>query len=409
MMQNYVNPIDCLTDLNIQHLLEYTKDYTLNHTIDYVKARYPECWRVVMEQITLHDKLVKKLPNWALAGCLVTTKSLEQCSSWPLAVFKSTLVEGDILVDLSAGLGVDDVAFSSKFNQVFSVDVNEALNDLVRYNLNQLQVSNVERYTIEAEEWLKQHQEAIDVYYMDADRRDTRQQKVYTLTDSTPNVFQLLPYLAKYGKQLLLKLSPMIDLSYVKQSLPGITHIYVVGYKNEVKEVLVLINLHQTSVSVEPPIVAVEVDSLGQVLHQFYQKQTTNTPVHDDPTNCRFFYEPSVMIIKAGLSVDYAYHCGLTLSAKNSHYMFGHDWIPHYFGRAFEVVHFGQFSKSIFVAYCKQLQLSKANVSVRNFVLPVDQLRKQFNLAEGGDEYLFFTTNAQHQKVFWHTRKVSSQ
>lgn len=100
-----------MQDLNIEMLIEYTKAYNKTQLIMFLRKHYGEQAPFVAVQLELFDKAKKKLPAWTAAGCFFTKKSLEQCSSLPLASFKTTLVKGNILVDLSAGLGVDDVAF----------------------------------------------------------------------------------------------------------------------------------------------------------------------------------------------------------------------------------------------------------------------------------------------------------
>jgi hypothetical protein len=112
------------------------------------------------------------------------------------------------------------------------------------------------------------------------------------------------------------------------------------------------------------------------------------------------------MIVKAGLSGDYAECCGLSLVAKNSHYATG-GFIDGYFGRSFSVVNHSVFNKSGIKQYLKQHSITKANVSARNFVSSVDEIRKSFNLEDGGDDYLFFTQDAAKNKLFWHCQKIN--
>jgi protein-L-isoaspartate O-methyltransferase len=402
MPQNYANIDDSLNDFNIVNVVEYTKSYSANKLVAYIKATYPKVWPIVMEQIRLSDKANKKLPTWLQAGCLFTAKSFEQCSSLPLATYKASLISGNTLVDLSAGLGVDDAAFAQVFKKVIGVDADLELNVLVRYNFKKLGITNVSRVDAFAEYFLTNFNEPIDVVYIDADRRTANNQKVYTLQDSSPNILALIPVLLKNSTQILLKLSPMVDISYLKQTLPNVAQIQVVGIKNEVKEVLVLLDKEAT----ETEIKAVQVNALGKVEFEFSSMKQIETNAHSE-TNFQYFYEPANMVIKAGLSGKLAEATDMQLVAKNSHYMLSKSVFSNYFGRGFKILHYDVFSKSEFSKYIKQLNLTKANVSARNFVATVDELRKAFKLADGGEEYLFFTTNALKQKLFWHCHKIN--
>jgi hypothetical protein len=402
MVQSYVNIIQCMQDLNIEMLNEYTKLYNKTQLILFLKKNYGDCTPFVAEQLALIEKSKKKLPEWFSQGCFFTKKSLEQSSSIPLAKFKASLLQGKLLVDLSAGLGVDDVAFSTTFNRVIGVDVDPTLNSIVRHNYERLNIHNVTRVDATAEAFLIDNPIKADAYYIDSDRRPSGSTQTFSLIDATPNVLDIAPALVDQGAEVLLKLSPMVDVSYVFKTFDHIKRLIVVGFKNEVKEVLVLLNSQANTVSRN--IEAVQVNEDGKV--EFNFSPTPNRLIRESHIDNLFFYEPSNMIVKAGLSVDYAECCGLSLVAKNSHYATG-AFIDSYFGRCFRVVNHCVFNKSGIKQYVKQHGITKANVSARNFVSSVDEIRKSFNLEDGGDDYLFFTQDAAKNKLFWHCKKIN--
>ena len=400
MLQSYVNIAQCMQDLNIEMLNEYTKSYNKTHLVLFLKKQYGPCTPFVAEQLEVIDKAKKKLPEWFSKGCFFTKKSLEQCSSLPLAKFKTLLVKGDVLIDLSAGLGVDDVAFAATFKQVVGVDTDEVLNTIVRHNFNQLNLKNVTRVDASAEMFLSDNKLNVDVFYIDADRRPSGSTKTFSLTDATPNVLEMVPLLLSNGSEVLLKLSPMVDIAYLLKTFNHIKQVFVVGFKNEVKEVLVLLN-NQSKTDVNN-IKAVQVNEDGEVEFSFLPNKCEPIPISS--IGNQFFYEPSNMLIKAGLSGDYAKHCGLNLVAKNSHYATG-GFVDAYFGRCFHVIHHGNFNKAGLKQYLKQHQITKANISARNFVSSVEDIRKTFAIEDGGGDYLFFTQDAGKNKLFWHCRK----
>jgi hypothetical protein len=196
----------------------------------------------------------------------------------------------------------------------------------------------------------------------------------------------------------------MIDLTYLQKVLPNLQQLEVVGMKNEVKEVLAYLNFTQPNTNVE--LKAVQVDEWGQVEFSFSSNTTNDMDLKQTDGTKEFFYEPSVMLIKAGLSKLYAQQQGLSLAAPQSHYMVGESLAHHFFGRSFQVITKLPFSKSTVKNYLKTQSISKANVSARNFVDSVDGIRKTFDLADGGEEYLFFSTDSSRNKWMWHTRKI---
>lgn len=402
--QNYANIGQTLQDVNIKKLAESTKDYKQSKLVAFLKSEYGPLATLVLEQLSVLQKAERKLPSWVSCNCFFTKKSLEQCSSWPLAVHKLELISGKRVVDLSAGLGVDDVAFSQQFKEVIGIDNDKNLNELVRYNLAQLRIDNVRRVDTSAEEWLesREHEEG-DVYYIDADRRPEGQQRVYTLDAASPDVLSLIPKIHALGSMVLLKVSPMADINYLLKVCPTAIRITVVGIKNEVKEVLLLLQPNRDEHNATL-IEAVEVDENGRRSAVFSQSEAVHQTISEKGS---FFYEPSTILIKAGLTKKYAdAHPHLELISKNGHYMRSDYLMKSYFGRSFNVLHHGVFSKSVVKKYLKTVDLQKANISARNFVTSVDEIRKTFGLADGGEDYLFFTTSNAGDKLFWHCRKA---
>lgn len=390
-----------LQDLPVEKISLFTKGYTTPQLIHYLKKEYGDFYPFIANQLLLLEKAKKKLPKWTEAGCFFTQKSLEQCSSPALATFKASLFSGHILLDLSGGLGVDDVGFSRVFKQVVSIDPDAELNQLVQMNLRKLHVKNVTRITDTAENYLTHNPQTVDAIYVDADRRSSNQTKSSLLKDSTPDVLGLMPSLLNQANQVLLKLSPLIDITYLWNTFENIQHIYVAGVQNEVKEVLVL--LHKQALSSRENITAIQLTEAGGV--EYKVTGEVMTKVESVELAGEWFYEPSNMVIKAGLSRGLALKHGLVLLAKNSHFMIGKVYIEGYFGRTFKIITAMPFGKSGIKNYLRQQKITKANVSVRNFVNGVDEIRKTFDIKDGGEDYLFFTTNAAGDKLFYHCRK----
>lgn len=402
VQQRYVINNDLFDDFDVENVINCTKKYSKTKLSQYLKNKFGAAYLLVAEQVELFDKLKIKLPEWSVSGCLVTRRSLEQCSSQGLAAFKAGLLSGRTLVDLCGGLGVDDVAFSKRFEEVISMDTDAALNEIARFNFNRLLIRNITRIDGNAESYLENLTKSDRVFYVDADRRPDTTAKVVTLKDSSPDVTTLMPVLLEKGRCVMLKLSPMIDLSLLMGAFQNITDIYVVGIKNEVKEVLVVLSSSSGS---EPVIHAVETDDSGSIVREFVKHNAITLPLNKEE-NTGYFYEPANMVIKAGLSSSYAMATGTSIVHKNSHYATGPTLVNNYFGRSFLVIHHSPFSKTAVKGYLKARNIVKANVSARNFVSPVDEIRKTFLLKDGGEEYLFFTQDAARNKLFWHCHKV---
>ncbi len=355
---------------------------------------------LVLETISNIKKGSHKLPNLTSNYCWLPTKSYEQASSELTAFYKSLLFNGNSVLDLCGGLGIDDIAFSKVFKTVISLDADEELNEIVNFNFKKLGINPVERITIFAEDFLANNANKFDLVYIDADRRPTVNSKKFILSDCTPNIIELLPQLKLITNQLLIKLSPMVDLNYCKSEIENIKEIHVVSLKNEVKEVLLLVDF---SIKNNTIIKAINIIN-EQNIQEFSELNLFEIETKKSNKNTHF-YEPNASIIKANLSANYAQSLGLKMIALNTHFFIGHELIENFFGRCFKIIESFTFSKSMLKNYLKKNGIVKANISKRNFPINEAEIAKQFDLKTGGDEYLFFTQNNQGEKLFFHCVK----
>jgi hypothetical protein len=355
---------------------------------------------LVLETLINYKKALYKVPIYALNYCWLPTKSYEQCSSELTSFYKSSLYKGDKVLDLSGGLGIDDIAFAKKFNEVISIDCDEELNEIVKYNFNKLGIKNIERVTAFAEDFLQKNNTNFDLVYIDADRRPSGNNKNFLFEDCTPNILEIIPPLKQISNQLLIKLSPLIDLNYCIKSINNIEEIHVVSLKNEVKEILLKVNfLIESSTKIK----AINIINNEEI--QLFEEVESHIEQNIEFSEATYFFEPNASIIKARLSFKYSQSLGLKMLAENSNFFIGNNNIENFMGRSFKIKQSMVFSKQEFINYLKQNNISKANISKRNFPINETEIAKQFNIKNGGEDYFFFTKNNQDQKLVFHCVK----
>lgn len=393
-----------------EHLKFDVKTFIINHindnknTISFKIKSLKETnfsANLVLETLFNYKKALHKIPLMAANYCWLPTKSYEQASSQLTAFYKSSLFSGQIMLDVCGGLGVDDIAFAQKFTQVISLDMDNELNEIVKCNNEKLFINNIERISAFAEFFLADNSQSFDLVYIDSDRRPDAHSKTFKLEECTPNIFEIWPLLKQCTSQVLLKLSPLVDLAYCKQNIPNISKIYVVAVKNEVKEVLVHLELNG-----EKPVEILAVNIIDNLNTQTFSAIDLTECYDYQHIMFKYFFEPNAAIIKAGLSASYAQNVGLTMLAHNSHFFVGNQIPPNFMGRTFKIIHQDYFSKSNFSAYLKNNYLVKANISRRNFPVSEVEIAKQFKIKDGGDDYLFFTQNNKNEKIYFHCKKI---
>ena len=109
----------------------------------------------------------------------------------------------------------------------------------------------------------------------------------------------------------------------------------------------------------------------------------------------RYLYEPNVAILKAGLFNEVSSELNLFKLHNNSH-LYTNDSLIKFPGRSFKIIHETTYdTKKI----RRLISGKKAHIATRNFPASVAQIRKKIKLNEGGDQYLFFTTNLDNKPI----------
>ncbi|MEA5459006.1 hypothetical protein VB796_08160 [Arcicella sp. LKC2W] len=349
-------------------------------------------------QIKARQKAKVKLPEWSENEGIVFPKmlSVEQSSSEITAKFKASLVEGEMLIDLTGGMGVDIAYMSKNFKKAFYNEQNADLLDVTKYNFEQLGIKNTEFMAGNSVENFEQFNTHFSWIYLDPHRRDDTGSKVVRLQDCEPNILQIKDLLFKKTDNILLKASPMLDIDLAITDLGSVSHVYVVAVENEVKEVLFHL---QSPLSVG--------EGLGVRLHAINLTKNHQTELifsKSEEKNAtiklgspqQFLYEPNAAILKTGAFRFTAQHFDLQKIAPHSHLYTSEKLVEDFQGRSFKIVAVCKLDKK---EISKHLTENKANITIRNFPLTVKQIREKLKLSEGGNEYLFATTDAQNQKI----------
>ncbi|GAA4831558.1 THUMP-like domain-containing protein [Algivirga pacifica] len=361
-------------------------------------SRYPDIpMAYVVTQIQGRQKAKEKLPSWYDNTALEypVKLSMEQCSSEATGLYKASLIKGKQGIDLTGGFGVDTYFFSQKFESFAYVERQEELAELVKKNMEVLDVGNVNIHAQDGVTYLKNISERVDFIYLDPARRDEFNEKVVRIEECEPNIKELQDSLVEKGKEVMIKLSPMLDIKQTIQTIPYIREVQVVSVQNECKEILLLLSKELPE---EPAIVSINISKDGRNLQRFsflYSEEEYAASTYAEKAET-YIYEPNVAILKAGGYKTIGNQYGLKKLHPNSHLYTSETLIEDFPGRIFECVQqFGFGKKEI----KKHLSMKKANITVRNFPLTVAQIRKKTGLQDGGEVYLFATTDIKNQKT----------
>jgi hypothetical protein len=400
---------DFISTFDIQTFLSENRQLSPETFLLQCKDNTKEQNWYLAEQLKLYPKAIYKLPTFTKASCWLSSKSYEQCSSEASAKLKSSLFSGEKLLDLSGGLGVDDVFFSETFKEVTSLDPDENLNILVRVNFQKLQKNNIHRLDIKAESFLKSTIEHYSLIYLDADRRVSNH-KSKLLETGSPDYFSLEQEIFGKTNCVLLKLSPLIDLDYCIEKLNHLKQIIIVSVQNEVKEVLCLLdNTHLNEITISNYFI----DKSGEIISEL-QAPNNKRKLQAGNLSTEFgdyFFEASAGLIKSGLDKLFAFENKLEPISQTGFYFTGNTAeIAHLgFGRIFKILSKQVYSKTGFRTYLKNETIKQANFSARDFGMSTEELKQTFSIKDGGEDYFFFGKSKNQTKWVFHTQKINSE
>ena len=357
---------------------------------------------LALRQIEARQLLRKKVPSWSENEDLLFPAhlSIEQCSSEASAQYKAGLLQGQTFADLTGGLGVDTYFIAQQFQQADYVERQAELCDLAMHNYEVLK-ANVKVWNETAEEYLA-HCEPKDCIFIDPARRDEHGRKTVSIADCTPDVSALQGRLLQKAEKVMIKLSPMLDISKALEELHHVEEVHVVAVANECKELVFIIERGYQS---EPQFVCVNLMTPQPVVC-FTQEVERQCPSRLADGVLNYLYEPNPAVMKAGCFKLLTERFDVYKLHKNSNLYTSENLVPSFPGRIFEVEAWAPYNKKV-----KQSLLSnveRASIAVRNFPLSVVELRKSLKIGDGDETYLFATTLKGEEKVIIRTKKAAS-
>ena len=339
----------------------------------------------VANQVICKQKSEKKLPSWFDAKNIYYPPkvSIEQTSSETAAKYKASLVSGKRLLDLTGGFGVDSFYFSSTFNTVIHCEINKNLSKITAHNFKQLNKKNITCLAENGIEYLKKSTDSFDVIYLDPSRRSDAKGKVFLLKDCEPNIPKYIDLLLNKTTTILIKNSPILDITSAIKELKFVKEIHIVAIRNDVKELLYLLEKEYNG---EIKINTINFSKQNtQKFNFLLNKKTTSN--YQEPLD--YLYEPNAAILKSGGFHEITAHLDVYKIHQHSHLYTSKINIK-FPGRGFKIIAVLPYDKKKIV---KLLPNKKANITTRNFHKSVAQIRKELKVKDGGDDYLFFTTN----------------
>ncbi|WP_394972536.1 class I SAM-dependent methyltransferase [uncultured Croceitalea sp.] len=351
------------------------------------------------EQLEAKKKSQNKLPTWFATPLIYYPNKLniEQTSSEQTAKYKADIVRGKSLIDITGGFGIDSYFFSQKIDSTIHCEIDQNLSKIAAYNFKILGVENTTFKTKNGIEFLQHSNFKFDWIFADPSRRNDSKGKVFLLKDCLPNIPDELDVIFEKTKNVLIKTSPLLDIKQGISELQFVKEIHVIAVKNEVKELLWVL---EKGYKGELKIKTVNLLKESQQNFDFtLSEEKTSTSEFASPAT--YLYEPNAAILKSGGFKAVGNSFKLQKLHEHSH-LYTSNSLVDFPGRCFKISSVISYSRKDIA----KLGLKKANVTTRNFPESVSTIRKKLKIMDGGENYLFFTTDINNQRIVIHCQKV---
>lgn len=359
-----------------------------------------------VRQIEGYKKAKDKFPSLIKEDNLVFPNKihLEQTSSEETAKYKASLLNKEsTLRDLSSGFGIDDIFFSKQIKKIYYHEENIILADIAEYNFKTLGINNIEvskGSSIDSFENLTK----TDYIYLDPSRRDENNNKVILLEDSEPNVIAILPKLFEKANKIFIKLSPMLDIKLAIKELINLKEIHVVSVKNECKELLMVLEKDYKN-EIEFHCIDINPNHISKFTFT-EEKSKSHFAQINTIRQGMFLYEPNSSIMKSGGYHHISQSFQIDKIAPSSHLFVSDKEIKNFPGRCFIVKGVMRYNNKTIKNLFKRFP--KANITIRNFPQTVEQIRKRTKINEGSNDYLFFTTDIEKNRIIIYCDKIKA-
>jgi 16S rRNA G966 N2-methylase RsmD len=350
------------------------------------------------EQIDSKKRCELKLPHWFNSkGIYYPTKiAIEQASSEIAAKYKAELIQGEELIDLTGGIGVDTSFFARKVKSVTHCEINQELSEIAEYNsrIFGLDINFIHSSGIE---YLLNSNKTFSTIYIDPSRRISSK-KVFMLKDCEPDIISNLQLLRDHSSRILIKTAPLLDIQSSIKELKQVSSIHVVSIKNECKELLIIIDKEQET---DDPLITCAILGDDEKTYSFKLSEEKEFQINKYSEPLEYIYEPDAALLKAGCFKLITRDFNSYKIHQHTHLYTSTELLKSFPGRKFILKKAGDYGMFI-----KENQVKKANIICRNFGLSPEEIKKKLKINDGGNEYLLFCTGPKNERLVLNCERI---
>lgn len=358
-------------------LLKYGKDPALRYAILQIDCR---------KRASAKLGLTLQCPRFRFPTLL----SAEQATSDALAKFHSSLIApGSDVIDMTCGLGIDTFAMARHCRSVTACEINREIAETASANATALGLHNVNIINCDSTEFLQTPSLNADVIFADPARRGQGGKRLFALADCSPDVSVLLDRMLDIAPTVIIKASPMLDVSHTIHELRRVKRIIATGTSRECKELIAVCHRDHTNL---PAYESVTLNGYDTISHFTFSEteESECSPTYSSPQRGHFIYEPYPAVMKMAPFRSLCQRYNIPKCDPDSHLYLSAQAIEGFPGKGFGVREVFPFSKQGIRDLSRITD--RYDITTRNFPLTAPELAKKLKSQSSTCLRLFATT-----------------
>lgn len=371
------------TDDTMRLRLRHHGDPVLSQAIDQIERRRKAASR--FPEALSHSRFI-----------FPTELSIEQATSESLARVHASLLNpaaGSRHLDLSCGLGMDAFEMGRRGAEVTAIDINPEVVEAALHNSDILGLGNIFKAVCsDSADFVADTSLTWDCVFIDPARRGSGGRRLVALADCTPDVTALMPRLLAIAPKVMVKASPMLDITAVVAELNcaaggkgSVSRIAAIGTARECKEVVAIV---ERGFIGSPGKEAITVVSSAVPTVSFSSVGARSSSSAVIPEAGSWLYEPypAVMKLAAWAEIE-AIGQNIRQLHPNTHLFTSPDAVDGFPGLRMRIERAEPLSDKTLRSIAKDYP--QANVTTRNFIISAPELAKRLKVKEGGTTRIY--------------------
>lgn len=327
-----------------------------------------------------------------------TGLSAEQATSEALARIHADIAgyqSGSTHLDLTCGLGMDAFEAARRGARVTAIDINPEVADAALHNAEALGLGDgFEVICGDSASWIRDTDRRFDTIFIDPARRGKGGRRLTAIAECSPDVTALMPRLLRLAPEIIIKASPMLDLTALASELNaacgtegGVTRMIAIGTTRECKEVVAVIGRGAADYYRTEAITALP-DSATPSIFQPATDLPQAPVLQGLPDIGEYLYEPYPAVMKtATWGALAALSTSLRQLHHNTHLFVADTALADFPGIPMRIERVELLSDKALKSIAREWP--KINVATRNFIISAPELAKRLRIKEGGTARLY--------------------